>query len=52
MKIVTYEVEGRRKLGILNAGEQWVYPLECFGMDYRGYGRGRDGHEANRKSSC
>lgn len=35
MKIVTYEVEGRRKLGILNAGEQWVYPLECFGMDYR-----------------
>ena len=35
MKIVTFEVEKKRKLGILNADGQWVYPLECFGMEYR-----------------
>jgi len=35
MKIVTFEVEKRQKLGILNAGGDWVYPLECFGMEYR-----------------
>lgn len=35
MKIVTFEVEKKQKLGILNRDEQWIYPLECFGMEYR-----------------
>ena len=28
MKIVTYEVENKTKLGILSADGQWVYPLD------------------------
>lgn len=35
MKIVTFQVEKKQKLGILNADEQWVYPIECFGMEYK-----------------
>ena len=35
MKIVTYEVENKTKLGIFSADGQWVYPLECFGMEYQ-----------------
>lgn len=35
MRIVTYEVEHKTKLGILNSDGQWVYPLECFGMEYK-----------------
>jgi len=35
MKIVTFEVAGKKKLGILNTDGQWVYPLECFGMEYK-----------------
>lgn len=35
MKIVTFEVERKQKLGILNADGKWIYPLDCFGMDYR-----------------
>ena len=35
MKVLTYEVEGREKVGIWNRTETWVYPLESFGMEYR-----------------
>ncbi len=35
MKILTYEVEGRKKLGIWNRDETWIYPVEGFGMEYR-----------------
>lgn len=35
MKILTYEVEGRKKVGIWNREETWIYPLESFGMEYR-----------------
>lgn len=35
MKILTYEVEGRRKLGIWNKDETWIYPIESFGMEYK-----------------
>ena len=35
MKIVTYEVENKTKLGIFSADGQWVYPLECFGIEYQ-----------------
>jgi len=35
MKILTYEVEGRRKLGIWNRDETWIFPIESFGMEYR-----------------
>lgn len=34
MKILTYEVDGRRKLGIWNREETWIYPLEAFGIHY------------------
>jgi len=35
MKILTYEVEGRKKVGIWNKEEDWIYPLESFGIEYR-----------------
>ena len=35
MKILTYEVEGRIRLGIWNREETWIYPVESFGMEYR-----------------
>lgn len=35
MKIVTYEIEDRVKLGILNAEGTWVYPLAAFGVEYK-----------------
>ncbi|MCI8886723.1 MAG: fumarylacetoacetate hydrolase family protein [Hungatella sp.] len=35
MKILTYEVEGRQRIGIWNQGETWIYPVESFGMEYR-----------------
>ena len=34
MKILTYEVEGRQKIGIWNHDENWIYPLDSFGMEY------------------
>ncbi len=34
MKIVTFELEGKHKLGVLNSDRQWVYPLETMGMEY------------------
>ncbi|MCI8536014.1 MAG: fumarylacetoacetate hydrolase family protein [Hungatella sp.] len=35
MKILTYEVDSRKKLGIWNKEETWIYPIESFGMEYR-----------------
>lgn len=35
MKIVTFQTEKKRKLGILSADGQWVYPIERFGMEYQ-----------------
>lgn len=35
MKLLTYEVDGRRKIGIWNREETWLYPLDSFGMEYR-----------------
>lgn len=35
MKILTYEVEGRQKIGIWNREESWIYPVEGFGIEYR-----------------
>lgn len=35
MKIVTYEIEDRVKLGIFNTDGTWVYPLASFGVDYK-----------------
>lgn len=35
MRIVTFEVAGKKKLGILNSDGKWVYPIESFGMEYK-----------------
>lgn len=35
MRLVTYEVEKKQKLGILNKTEEWIYPMESLGMDYK-----------------
>lgn len=35
MKLLTYEVDGRRKIGIWNREETWLYPLDSFGIEYR-----------------
>ena len=34
MKLVTYEIEHKVKLGVLNRDEQWIYPLSSMGIDY------------------
>ena len=33
MKLVTYEVEKWVKVGVLSKDEQWVFPVEAFGME-------------------
>ena len=35
MKLVTYEIEHKIKLGALSKDEQWIYPLSSMGVDYR-----------------
>ena len=34
MKLVTYEIEHKIKLGALSKDEQWIYPLSSTGVDY------------------
>lgn len=34
MKILTYEVEHKRRIGVLSRDEQWVFPISAFGMEY------------------
>ena len=34
MKLVTYEIEHKIKLGALSKDEQWIYPLSSMGVDY------------------
>ncbi len=35
MKLVTYEIEHKVKLGVLSRDENWIYPLPAMGIDYR-----------------
>ena len=41
MKILTYEVDSRKKLGICNKEETWIYPIESFDSFAKPYGRKR-----------
>lgn len=34
MKILTYEVDRKIKLGIFSKDEEWVYPITSFGVEY------------------
>lgn len=34
MKLLTYEVDSKARIGIMSRDEVWVYPLRSFGMDY------------------
>lgn len=34
MKLLTYEVDKRKDIGVMSADEMWVYPLRAFGMEY------------------
>lgn len=34
MKLVTYEVENKVRLGVVSKDGEWVYPLKACGMDY------------------
>ena len=34
MKILTYQVEERERLGFLSADGQWIYAIEALGMEY------------------
>lgn len=36
MKLLTYEVDKRKDIGVMSADEMWVYPLRAFGMEYEG----------------
>ncbi len=35
MKLVTYEIEHRVKLGVESRDGQWIYPLQAMGIDYK-----------------
>ena len=35
MKLVTYQVEKKIRVGVLSRDEEWVFPIESFGMEYR-----------------
>jgi len=35
MKLVTYEVDRRRDIGVVSRDGMWVFPLKAFGMEYR-----------------
>lgn len=34
MRLVTYEIERKVKLGVVSQDEKWIYPLQSIGMDY------------------
>lgn len=34
MKLLTYEVDRRKDIGVMSRDEMWVYPLRAFGMEY------------------
>lgn len=34
MKLLTYEVDRRKDIGVMSLDEMWVYPLRAFGMEY------------------
>jgi 2-keto-4-pentenoate hydratase/2-oxohepta-3-ene-1,7-dioic acid hydratase in catechol pathway len=35
MKLVTYEVDKRKDIGVMSKDEMWVLPLRAFGMEYQ-----------------
>ena len=35
MKFVTYEIEHKRRLGVINRDGTWIYPLRPLDMDYK-----------------
>ena len=35
MRVLTYQIDDRERLGILSDDEQWIYPVEAIGMEYR-----------------
>lgn len=35
MKLLTYEIDGKEIVGVLNKEETWVCPISAAGMDYR-----------------
>lgn len=35
MRVLTYQIDDRERLGILSDDEQWIYPVESIGMEYR-----------------
>lgn len=36
MKIMTYKIDDKERLGFLSRDEQWIYPIEAVGMEYCG----------------
>ncbi|MDO5408458.1 MAG: fumarylacetoacetate hydrolase family protein [Eubacteriales bacterium] len=35
MKLVTYQVERKVRVGLISADEEWVYPIESIGPEYK-----------------
>lgn len=35
MKLVTFRVEEKVRVGVLSKDEEWVFPIEAFGMEYK-----------------
>ena len=34
MKLVTYQVDQKVKIGIISADGEWVYPMDSIGVEY------------------
>lgn len=35
MRVLTYQIDDKYRLGILSDDEKWIYPLESIGIEYR-----------------
>jgi 2-keto-4-pentenoate hydratase/2-oxohepta-3-ene-1,7-dioic acid hydratase in catechol pathway len=35
MKLLTYEIDRKERVGVLSPDEQWVYPISAAGMEYK-----------------
>ena len=35
MRLVTYEIEHKKGLGVISRDGEWIYPLRSLDMDYK-----------------
>lgn len=35
MKLLTYEIQNKARIGFLSKDEHWIYPISCMGLEYK-----------------